>query len=338
MKLKIIINYIVFVVLVIGIAMTLSKLIYLNNNSERFFMYRLYNLPKNSVDVLVIGPSTIQTAWSSYVAWNRYGITALNFSFSNLNLPMIQHVITDVLKRQNPKVIIIDINSLFYSNDNDIPYFFYNIFPYIPMSVNKLCILQKEISYFRLNLKDSICYTFPIFTLKRKINPRAFVFDKRFHFIPFEKDYYFKPSDVSKKGELKTPDFDEKLLKKLIKFLNKLQKPIIFVKVPNPYFFTRRVFDVEPISELNSVNNSCYINTNDHDIIKKMDMFDKDFFDEEHSNFIGAKKFTSYICEILADKYGLQDKRNNPDFSFWNFTAKKYITEVKEKYRVNISL
>ena len=102
MKLKIIINYVIFLLLIVTVAFSLSKLVYVNKNYyESYILKTIYNMKPNSIDVLVIGPSTSESGWNPLVAWKEYGITSLNYSFSNLPVSIIKNVITDVLKKQN---------------------------------------------------------------------------------------------------------------------------------------------------------------------------------------------------------------------------------------------
>ena len=65
MKLKIIVNYIIFIVVTILIAIFVSKLIYRNTHYyEANLLKTIYTMKSNSVDVLVIGPSTTETGCS----------------------------------------------------------------------------------------------------------------------------------------------------------------------------------------------------------------------------------------------------------------------------------
>ncbi|MBO7612003.1 MAG: hypothetical protein J6T23_07330 [Elusimicrobia bacterium] len=351
MKLKIIINYVIFLLLIVTVAFSLSKLVYVNKNYyESYLLKTIYNMKPNSIDVLVIGPSTSESGWNPLVAWKEYGITSLNYSFSNLPISIIKNVITDVLKKQSPKTILIDVNSLISYNYNKgfaKIYFFYYIFQQIPISVNKIKILSILTKYYELDLETFIYSILPVTATHENaffedIKPTGFC-------LAYIRKSYFQRKDLSfnisypKISSYQENDIPLKYIEDLFDFCDNLDIPTIFISVPAPLFFAKP-FNMIPMREkydsffsFLKEKNKDYINTNEYHTIRDLNLSYLDIDDNDHLNFWGSKKYTKYVSEIIKEKYNLEDKRNNPDYSFWNDVAEQYIMDVKNNFGVEIS-
>lgn len=351
MKLKIIINYVIFFFLLIAVVFSLSKLVYVNKNYyEAYLLKTIYNMKPDSIDVLVIGPSTSESGWNPLVAWKEYGITSLNYSFSNLPVSIIENIIIDVLKKQKPKLILIDVNSLVsynYSRGYAKIHFFYYIFQQIPMSVNKIKILNILTKYYKLDLETFIYSLLPVTTTHEnaffddiKINGLCLAYMRKNYFKKNDIDFNVNYTTISR---FKENDIPISYMNNLFKFCDNLNIPVIFIGVPAPLFFTKP-FNTLPLRQRYDSffsflreENRDYININDYHAIRDLNFSYSDAADNEHLNFWGAQKFTKYVSKIIKEKYNLEDKRDNPDYSFWNEASDKYIKDVKDNFGVDIS-
>ena len=352
MKLKIVINYILFIIITLVIALLVSKLIYKNTHYyEAGLLKTIYNIEPNTIDVLVVGPSTSETGWNSFVAWSEYGITSLNYSFSFLPAPIIKNLIIEVLKTQKPKVILINVDSLLFDNlgnDKSQKFFFYHIFPKIPFSLNKLPMLQRLTKYYSLNPKTFIYSVFPI-TAIRSIALNDM--ETSSLSLAYFRTAYFKQNNSlsfihSKKIKLYETEksVPQEYIKELIDFCSTLDIPTMFISVPAAIAFTKPYITVGVKNRYNpffSYLNSRRINfihANQYRTVRDLKLKGGDSFDEDHLNFWGSQKFTSYVSDILVKNFNLKDKRNNPKYAFWNDAAEAYVKDVKETFDVDISL
>lgn len=352
MKLKILINYIIFIIVTITVVLLVSKQIYKNTYYyEANLLKTIYDMKPNSIDVLVVGPSTSETGWNPFVAWNEYGITSLNYSFSYLPAPIIKNLIIEVLKKQKPKVILINVDSLLFDNLNDNKsqkFFFYHIFPQIPFSLNKLSMLKRLTKYYNLNLKTFIYSVFPV-TAIRKIA----LDDKKTNSLSlgyFRAGYFKKNTSLSFIHSQKIKLYEtekfvpEEYIEELFDFCNSLNVPTVFISVPTAISFTKPYITLGLKNRYNPFFSSLkkrkisFIHGNQYRTVRDLKLKDGDSFDEDHLNFWGSQKFTSYVSEILVKNFNLKDKRNNPKYAFWNDAAKEYVKDVKEIFDVDISL
>ena len=108
-----------------GLAVVLTTLLLqtfllkrIDNNTMR--MEAFYLEEKHSVDAVLIGASDVYAGYSAPYAYEKYGYTSYPYatqaSPANIVLPQIK----EVLKYQDPKMVIVEINSFLY-RDSELP-------------------------------------------------------------------------------------------------------------------------------------------------------------------------------------------------------------------------
>ena len=79
-----------------------------------------YQMKKNTVDVLFIGPSTSGAGFIPQELYNGYGIVSYNLSEGSQSTFTSYYWLKEALKFQKPKVIVLEMDRIFkYSNAND---------------------------------------------------------------------------------------------------------------------------------------------------------------------------------------------------------------------------
>ena len=76
-----------------------------------------YKLEKNSLDMVMIGASTAFTDYSAPLAFQEFGYTSYSLGTNAAPMGIAKSMLIEVLKTQNPKVILIDINGILYNDD-----------------------------------------------------------------------------------------------------------------------------------------------------------------------------------------------------------------------------
>ena len=136
----------------------------------------------------------------------------------------------------------------------------------------------------------------------------------------------------------------EETINELIEFCNTLDIPTMFMSVPAAITFTKPYITVglrnryNPFFSFLKKSRINFIHGNQYRTVRDLKLKGGDSFDEDHLNFWGSQKFTSYVSDILVKNFDLKDKRNNPKYAFWNDAAKEYVKDVKEAFDVDISL
>ncbi len=358
MKFKILINSLILLVLTIIIAFLLSQLVSkTTTDSAANIVWNVYNLKPNSVDVVIVGPSTSRYAYNSFVAWDRYGITTLNCSFGYLAGPVVKNMLIECLKRQKPKVILINADCFLFLNKGDfrnnaytgISNLSFDVVPELKWSLNKIDFLKKIIGFYQLNTKEIIHFLFPI-TSSHKISIAGIINSNRKMYLASRYKHFFNKISASfnirktkiDKYSVEKEIYTKESLEDLFDYCKKLDIPVIFIGVPHPVSFVKpylKIYDLyNMFFSFVKENNFDYINPNDYYTIKDLKLSYQDTYDASHLNYWGSEKYTNYIAKILVEKYHLEDKRNNPDYSFWNDAAKEYSKTIKEKFDIDVSI
>lgn len=94
------------------IVLILSFFYYEKNIFKRFDIlvdYAYYRIPKNSIDLLFVGSSHSYCAFNSRLFDHYLKCNSLNLGTSSQPLSVTYSAILEILKRQNPKIIIIEV-------------------------------------------------------------------------------------------------------------------------------------------------------------------------------------------------------------------------------------
>lgn len=160
-------------------------------NVQHFFLYEhnshpttislryLYKLPKNSIDVFGIGPSSFYHSFSPMELYGKYGWSVWSCGTSNQNLISTYYILNEVLKRQTPKVVVMEAPGLFYNtNEPKIR----EIIDWLHFSRNKLDFIEENAENPEADPFDSMVLPILKFhTRWKEIN--------RDDLIPFDKNY-----------------------------------------------------------------------------------------------------------------------------------------------------
>ncbi|MGN0389273.1 MAG: SGNH/GDSL hydrolase family protein [Wujia sp.] len=82
------------------------------------YMLSLLAEPENTVDVVVLGDSESYTFISPMELWEKYGMTSYIAGQAGQHLPETFYSLKRIMKRQNPKVVIVETNEIFSPESN----------------------------------------------------------------------------------------------------------------------------------------------------------------------------------------------------------------------------
>lgn len=111
--LKVLAFALVFVVLIQVLSVTVFDGLKISQVSKkRACAYSFVEDPENTTDVVCLGSSDI---WSGFVPtelWEKYGYTSVVSSFSHQSVADAQSMLEQILKKQSPKLVILEIDTL----------------------------------------------------------------------------------------------------------------------------------------------------------------------------------------------------------------------------------
>lgn len=128
------------IILLIAVCFLQERLIpYHNIYSSQFKTF--YETPSNSIDVLIVGTSTVMVGISPLEIYENTGIVAHNRGNSTQPPQITYFHIKESLSYQRPKVIVCSVRSLFWEDEkniDEVEYAARNGMDYSPMSLAKL--------------------------------------------------------------------------------------------------------------------------------------------------------------------------------------------------------
>ena len=118
-KWKMIAKPIVFLLLFLAMGLGFTRLLTPFWESSTNQSATFYDLPADSIDVMIVGSSSLRSGVSPLAMWGSHGITSFSRS-SSVQAPLITYYnVAEGLEYQNPEVVIIGMMYLFQEYDVD---------------------------------------------------------------------------------------------------------------------------------------------------------------------------------------------------------------------------
>jgi hypothetical protein len=290
-----------------------------------------YSEPKDTLDVVYIGGSTVFCDWAPMEAWNEFGFTSYDFSNNTIPPQVIKYCITEALKQQNPKLVIIDVVSFSIGDIMRDDEFVTNMYAEFALrnftdgfhySYNRYRMVQESVpkEYNRLD------YHFDI--AKYHVNTKAFIErDNIKNMIGTLHDYKKGNNCIPTYSTVEREDFSsvietihltelmEGLLSDLLDYCDKLEKDVLFI-VP-PYGLTKDEFmKYNYMQRVVQERGYDFLNCNVEYHAIGLDE-DTDYNDSNHLNIFGAIKYTHYLGDYVKVTYTLPDHRKDSKYVKW---------------------
>lgn len=317
---KIIFKAIIFISILLIILAILTKIFIPKNNTRRSGIHKSKVLqtgvlaePENTLDVILVGNSEAYTSFIPLEAWHKYGYTSYVCGTPGQKLPSICSIIYDVLKKQNPKIVMLEADT---------------IYKRVPLVTPVEQIASK---------------VFPIFEYHdrwKKLRIEDFHKKSEYKKIQASKGFYFSNEIQSRKNEEYMNESEEtqripKSNKIYVKTIKKYceSKGIEFIIYSTPSIMNWSMEKHNGVENLAKELGVEYLDmnllNNEINIDWKKDSRDKG----DHLNYTGSLKTTKFLGEYL-NKKGLPDHRADEKYESWNKYYNKYIKEIKDKNNV----
>ncbi len=318
MKKKILV-YIVTICSVIITLVLLQRLFmpkYMSSIHEGNLIEEYYKDVKEH-DVIFIGDCEVFSNVSPITLWEQYGIPSYIRGSAQQLIWQSYYLLEETLRFEKPKVVVFNVLAMKYDEPQKEAY-------------NRLTLDGMKLSWSKLRaikasmMEDEayITYLFPILRYHSRWNELTsedvrYLFQKEtLSHNGFLMRVDTKPVTVIPKGK-KLPDYQ--FGKNSYDYLNRMTKlckkngiELVLMKSPSVYPYWYEEWD-EQIESYARENNLTYINflklTDEIGIDYDMDTYDGGL----HMNLSGAEKFTSYLGQLLQEKFQLPDRRKDEE-------------------------
>lgn len=335
---------------VVAVYACLSFFLVYQSSRDDIRIRNFYREPKDSLDVVLIGGSTVQTNYSPALAWNEFGYTGYSMSVASVRTLELKPLLKEVRRRQKDALILVDLGCVYYEDQNDDITFrrFLDNMPFL----NKTRI---ETINERIPLKERLYYYFPLATYHNNWKNKESLLECVNYSLE-NLEIMFKQNRLSMRGitgiSKQYPaeiyvDYEgnmdsaslypdaEKYLREFCEYcVESGEKNILFVRMPR-YYNKKRADEYFMINEaMNIVREYGYTGINYDSCISEIGLIaGEDFQDQTHMNIYGQEKFTKYLGEYLVNNY-LTNLKNHDDVAeAWDEEYRIY----QEFYKIIIS-
>lgn len=146
---------VIFLLIVVLLYSAAANVLSVNNTWDMRHIRGFYLEPQDSLDVVMLGASELYTGFSSPLAWQQYGFTSYPLAVSSMPSCLYDSMLTETMRRQTPKVVVVEINGFLYDfNQDETDTGLHKWLDNIPMSRNKVqtitnCVPKdQQSSYF----------------------------------------------------------------------------------------------------------------------------------------------------------------------------------------------
>jgi len=266
--------------------------------------------PADSLDVIVIGDSESYTSVSPMQLWKDYGFTTYAAGQPGAKLSETKEVLKTALLKQNPKVVMLETNSLFrfetVSNptQNRISNIIYKHMP-----------LLKEHNVWKSPFMELRGKTYKGFAISSKVKP-----------------YSGGEYMMSTAKKMKIEETNIKSLRTIEKMCKDNGAELVLYSAPSPKNYNYKKHNA--LSLLAKQEGLKYVDLNTE--VESMGIdWSRDTRDKgDHLNCAGAEKTTEFIGDYLINNFELQDKHDSKIATRWNKLLKGYDKKFdKAKYK-----
>lgn len=325
-RLKNIGKIILFICLLLLILRSLSYVMRTNGDSkERFSGF--YAEEKNSIDVLMMGSSTVGTSFCSPYMWDRYGFTSYPLSTNSQRPKAIKYLIEEGLKYQNPSLIVIEMRT-FTADDEEMGSdegHVREVVDNMKYSWHRVETINAVADHFEDKMPfylDFLKYHTNYGVLTQVEGWKQFNYTLKSDLKGFEikdriEQYRKEPTpDVYTEDRLAIPANSEAVLRDLLAFLKENNLEALFVASPRA--------DLEGYEEMMNYASDIveeagynFLNLNYRYAEMGFD-YSTDIDDGAHTNVWGAVKCSEVLGQYIEDNYKLNRNYSERVIADWN--------------------
>jgi hypothetical protein len=297
---------------------------------------QLYIRKRQDIDVFSVGSSHVYCTIDPVTVWKETGIPSYVFAAGSQPLWNSYYYIKEGLKYQNPGVIILEV----YGTSYDVEYSQWNEIQWNTMGLKLSKEKVESVWASSPDKREALLWGFPIYhTRYKELTKRDFVdsyakdTEYRNGYSTNEKIFKAVPQtrpDADTVNTTAAKELHPKALEYFLKIIELAkERGIPLVLIAAPYALPASAQEsFNSVARIAKENTLRFINYNTMYDELEID-FDTDFFDSHHLNYHGAQKISRHLAALLAEEYGLPDRRNDPAYADWNVWAETF-TETPE--------
>lgn len=262
----------------------------------------------NSIDVLFLGDSECYSTFIPLEIWRKHGITSYVCGTSDQVLSYSYELLTKSMKRQNPKIVVLETNTLF-----------------------------REVTSTKafLNKAEGLFSVFKYHDRWKLLQPKSWRMTETKTYDRRSKGYLFNMSvsAADTNGYMKPCTEKENVTKENIRYITKIRDycrkngaELVLVSVPST-----KNWNYAKHNAVEKLTNDTGIDYVDMNTLREEIPIDwkKDTRDKgDHLNFYGAMKATDFFGNYLEAKGVFKDKRKLESYMDWNKNSDEFLSAI----------
>lgn len=282
-----------------------------------------YAEEENSIEVLFIGASTMFCTADPLVLYEDYGIASYDFGSSAQPFELSYLFMQEALKTQKPKVIALEVISIFNELDtNKAENLNYGITD-MPFSKTKAAGLY---DMFRNNKGAGLSYLIPIVQYKerwKELTKEDFVdndvnYTKGAYTPDIVSESPLSFSSYYEEEKFEIPKRNQEILQRMIELCRENDIELLLFKSPNVGWNIGQTKEVQKVADEYGLPFIDFYSLMDELSIDVA----QDFRDNTHFNRYGSKKASDYLGQYLKAHYELTDYRSMDRENSWDIALK----------------
>ena len=335
-KLKFIIKLIIFVFIFSVLFVSISYIVRPQTDmKERFAGF--YSEDKDTIDAVVIGPSSVSPLVAAPYIWNEYGITVYPLSTNAQPVASVKYIIEEAMKTQPDTLFIVDVTMFMVEPETLLTEArIRNVVDNMKYSFTRIRAINEMVE----DSSQRIDYYFDISKYHSVILDERGITAENLKYFNFEtssiyKGYLFVEAvdifdhvEISGIVEESTiPQGAEEELINLIEYCDANNANVLFMACPyiateqnkKEHNYIKRIVEEKGYDfiDFNNLYDQMHID------------FGKDFYNANHMNVYGAEKFSLYLGQYLTEDYPLEDKRGDKNYSSWDTAYEAWSAQAK---------
>lgn len=291
-------------------------------------MYEYYNQAPDTVDVLLVGSSRIASADPANVLWQTQGIAAYTLWGSIQTFWSTYHYLVEALKYQRPKVVVLDVHAVIYS-DLMLEYCQVTNTTGLRWSRNRIAaIWDAAAPEERLDLLLELPLTHEAYDELTAEDFRHYPWSP-----PSGGKGDFGPSCVVRKAgardraeiaaikeTMQLSEKNEEFLKKIIELCLARGIPILLMNTPDTSATIEQPY-YNRVSEIAGSYGVPYLNYN---VMETSFVREVSFLDGGHLNTVGARSISGHLGSYLKETYDLPSHTGDPAWGSWEEYTRRW--------------
>lgn len=292
--------------------------------SENFKTFR--SLEEDTVDAVIIGTSGIDRYWNTAKGYEEYGLTVYPLASDGMPSWLTISMLKEAERNQDIKLAVIDIRPFLLTYKGDTKRYDAYSRKVIDalgfFSSSRLDAINRTQKVIYSEVEGSSRFDLSFFLSFIKYHSRweekSFSFDElkdnETEYLGFLMHQKASIAKMKQGKEIYTTDermelypLCEQILYELFDYLDDKDYEVLFINTPH-YLDETEAARLNTVCDILDEKGYNYVNYEfDADVYS----FTEDFYNDGHTNFYGAEKFTKIFGEYLTENYDFADRRND---------------------------